>query len=48
MKEEKKKKKQPPQDQMLSIPNHYRRNASQNDSEKSDLTRFPSSQVYKQ
>ena len=35
-----KEKKKVPQDQMLSIPNYYRRNANQNDNEKSNLTRF--------
>ena len=29
-----------PQDKMLSIPNYYRKNANQNDNEKSDLTRL--------
>ena len=28
------------QDRMLSIPNYYRRNANQNDNEKSNITRM--------
>ena len=40
MKEKKKEKNLLPQDRMLSIPNYYRKNANQNDNEKSDLTRL--------